>query len=431
MLLFRIISDKLQKGSVMFSALAGVVTLVFVFNAFPIFITALTTSNNQVENERQFEIRNDFNIDPNLPNPDIYWFHMDGMINLQSMEHYFDQPQDESRESLLDLGFVINEDAEFVAHNTVFGVPALLSPDLYDSYFYNLFMEGSDLLRRGRHSLLNDAIDHDRISLATDVAPYHQLFHAFLQAEYTTTMIADFDPNVYTPINQFYRLGSHENDDYLFATGDGTSDRHFLIDALDLLELLSLMTPVPARLLTTLIEGHIDWQRIPTHNEEIDQLTVNTLNLPHERQLYRALIESLQASTSEPSLTYTTLMFTHGNRWSWQVDGDGDSSRIDLYPTAHEYSFNVMLNMIEMILERNPDAIIVIQADHGMHLHPTQRQLLAEGFTEDEVIHLHHSVMSAVRIPEHYGGLDTPLDPLNITRELVNRFVGENYELLP
>lgn len=58
-------------------------------------------------------------------------------------------------------------------------------------------------------------------------------------------------------------------------------------------------------------------------------------------------------------------------------------------------------------------------------------QLLAEDFTEEEDIHLHHSVMSAVRISEQYGGLDMPLDPRNITRELVNRFVGENYELLP
>lgn len=120
--------------------------------------------------------------------------------------------------------------------------------------------------------------------------------------------------------------------------------------------------------------------------------------------------------------------------WHWHDDeltehGSGHD-RLDLYPLAYEYSNEVMFNMIDLILEHNPNAIIVIQADHGMHLHGTQRQLLAEGFTEEEVAHIQNSVLSAVRIPEQYGGLDEPLDPRNITRELVNRFVGENYQLI-
>ena len=424
--LFRLLSGRLQRVNLIFTALAGVIVVLFVLNAFPTFVTAITGSRNEASGE--FSIRRDFNVDASLPHPDIYWLLVDGMISLESKEAYFGEPQDETRARLLDLGFVINEHAEFVAHNTTFGMPGLLSPDFYDSYLHELFMEGRYSLRRRRHAILNDAVARDQISFANDVAAYHELFHAFLQGGYRAVMIADFDPTVYTPIHQFYRLDS--DGDALFAVGDGTSDRHFLINMVDLMELLSLMTPVPGRLVTAITEGRIGWEDIPAHEDEVNQLTAHTLNLPHERRLYRALIDVLENATSQPRLTFATLMFTHANRWSWQVEEEGDASRTDLLPIAHDYALYVMFNMIDLILERNPDAIIVIQADHGLHLHTTQRQLLDEGFSEEEVIRLHNSVMSAVRIPESYGGLDAPLDPRNITRELVNRFVGPNYELL-
>jgi len=53
------------------------------------------------------------------------------------------------------------------------------------------------------------------------------------------------------------------------------------------------------------------------------------------------------------------------------------------------------------------------------------------GWSDEDVRRQQLSAFSAVRIPQIYGGLDAPLDPRNISRELVNRFVGENYELLP
>jgi hypothetical protein len=43
---------------------------------------------------------------------------------------------------------------------------------------------------------------------------------------------------------------------------------------------------------------------------------------------------------------------------------------------------------------------------------------------------MQNSVISAVRIPKRWGGLDQPLDPLDISRVLVNRYVGENYKLV-
>jgi len=422
------------KGRAIFNAFSIVICLLFIFNAFPSFVASMR-ANSDVDGVSSFYLKRVFNVDPSLLNPDIYWFHMDGVISLHDVEYYFDVLQDDSRERLLNLGFLINDNTEFAAGGTVQGVAALLSPDFYDSYLHEIFVEGEHLLRDGRQELFNNAIIRDGISFAGEIAPYHELFHAFLQIGYTTTMIASFTPNIYTPINQFYRLGdSSYISDYPFVIADQTLEHHSLMSALYLVELLTRTTPLPDRF-TSLVSGerYFEWQAIPAYEDKVDRLTTTTLNLLHERQLYRTLIDQLENTQPDfPTLTYITLWFAHSGRWHWQtsVDNGVANRQIDLYPVAYDYTLYIMFNMIDMILERNPDAVIVLQADHGLHVFDTQQVLLEEGFTEEEVLRLFNSVISAVRIPDRYGGLDEPLAPLNITRELVNRFVGENYQLL-
>jgi len=417
-------NDKFQKSRMFFIAIFATTILVFLFNAFPATLTARSARTNAIT---EWELRRNFTVSPDLPSPSIYWFHVDGMISLDTAEYFSGVSQNKSRERLLDLGFVINEQAEIFTSNTFIGVPALLSPDFYDSYLHPLFMEGQHLLLE-RRPLYYEALERDNISLENDLAPYHELFHAFLQAGYYVIMIADFSPGVYTLIGEFYNLGS----DYPFALKNSNSERHFLVGGIDLIELLVMMTPIPEFVLDR-ITGNIQWYAIPTHNDRIDELTMNSLNLPHERDLYRALIDSLEHSHPEiPTLTYMTLMFTHETGWGWHADENTEfgNSVIEEYSLAHEYALDIMFNMIELILEQDPNAVIIIQADHGIHLHDTLEFLPYEGFTEEEIFRLYNSVMSAVRIPEQYGGLEAPLAPLNITRELVNRFVGPNYELL-
>lgn len=415
-ILFRRLIDKPQEENMVFTALFATTILVFLLNALPSAVTAISQTGTIDE----WRLRKDFNVSNELPNPDIYWFHIDGMLSLNTIEYFSGHNQDKSRKRLLDLGFVINEDAEIFTSNTFIGVPALLSPDFYDSYLHQLFMEGQHLLLE-RRPFYYASLESDGISLENDLAPYHEFIHAFLQAGYSFTMIADFSPGVFTVIDQFYRLDS----DNPFAARNRDSERHFLVGGIDLLELLVMMTPLPRSIINT-VAGNIEWQSIPEHEERINELTLS-LDLQHERELYQALIDSLENQTEAPKLTYITLMFSHGSGWEWFGES---GSVIQRYLPAHEYALEVMFNMFDLILDESPNAIIVVQADHGIHWHWILEELLDEGFSLDEVLRMYNSVISAVRIPDQYGQLEAPLAPLNIARELVNRFVGQNYELL-
>ena len=418
----RFISKNFYKIRIVFNTLSGVICLLFAFNFFPAVIANIRTVSAE---ESDFYIKREFTIDDTLPSPNIYWFHMDGMINFADMEYFFDEPQDELRQQLSERGFVINEDARFNAFNTMFGVPALLSPALYDSYLGELLAEKSRELHWERSNLLHETLENDDITLVDDIAPYHELFHAFLQSGYTVVSIASFDERVYVPLDHFYRLGSGDYiDDNPLTTGGILESSHFLQPAHELIELLIYTTPIPGRFGDSIRGYQFDWQSIPDYSEEINRLTANTLNLLHERQLYRSLIDSF--TLEQPRLTYMEILFTHPSLSS-QFD---ESHHVDIYPIAYEYAGNMMITMIDMILVEDQNAVIVVQADHGFHTHKGQEQLLETGLTEEEVAYLANSTMSAIRIPEHYDGLGEPLDPRNITREIVNRFVGQNYLLL-
>ena len=128
------ISTNFYKVRIIFVALAGVICLLFTFNFFPAVFARIGEASEVAVEQADFYIMRDFNIDPALPSPDIYWFHTDGMINFADMLFLFDDSQDEFRQQLTERGFVINEDARLVGHNTYFNVPALFSPAFYDSY---------------------------------------------------------------------------------------------------------------------------------------------------------------------------------------------------------------------------------------------------------------------------------------------------------
>jgi hypothetical protein len=107
-----------------------------------------------------------------------------------------------------------------------------------------------------------------------------------------------------------------------------------------------------------------------------------------------------------------------------------------LYYPQHIYAVRQMLAQVDTIIAFDPNAVIVIQGDHGIHLIGQDGDfdsdyMYAKGYSLEDQLNLNLQVISAVRIPPQYGELTEPLDPLDITRYLVNHFVGNgNYEYL-
>lgn len=109
-----------------------------------------------------------------------------------------------------------------------------------------------------------------------------------------------------------------------------------------------------------------------------------------------------------------------------------DTENILNYGGHHTYSAKVLMNLIDMVLTEDPNAVIILQADHGLHNQSSEQIIEAFGKSE-AAIDIWNSVFSAIRVPEPYqNGQEryTMEDPRNISRYLINSFVGENYDYI-
>ena len=343
-----------------------------------------------------FYTKQNFEIDFNLPSPDIYWFHMDNVLSLESIEQFWDLSYSHYREKLGERGFFIYEDATVTGGNTAYAWGALLSPAFYDSFLGERLAKIDSELNVGstRMGFLHNELAQVGLDIYEDIHPNLELFRAFFEREYELCI----NGVLYCELPISFE---HFTDNRYYHTSIW---REFQRSALP--NLLSLTTPLPM-----IVYGGVeeDFEAI-RHIRGIEPVARFTFYLIYDAHMSM----SVQYRVTEP------------------IEGIPNYKRIDLYPfLGFEIAMGRALDRIDEILESNPDAVIILQSDHGFHAPAVQEFLLEEGYSEAKIVELMHSVFSAVRIPERYGGLIEPIAPLNISRELVNRFVGHNYELLP
>jgi len=439
LLLLRKLGKKLTKGQPIFMALSGIICLLFIFNFGEAFYTDVVTRILVDKKIQLLEHKTDYVVDESLENPDIYWFHMDEMMGFDAIWKYFGDPLDELKEELLQRDFIIMEDATLNAGITMYAIPALTSPYFYDNYLGEHLDAAAHLPKKERERYVNSMLKPYDVDWrkATDL----ELFRAFMEKGYNQVTIANLRSRVsLVPLGWYYTLSPEYNEERSLILGEDVDEDifgGFLHRVADLVDLLCQTTPlarVRAPLMAFVRNDSLEWIAVPAHEDIVGQWTADTLGIDEERRLINRLYDSF--SVPSPKLVYAINRIAHNPYDRIYKTGELENPWPDepnnperLYMPQYKYAARVMLNTIDMILEQNPDAIIVLQGDHGIH-HRGRRWLVEQGYPTDQVNEINYSVLSAVRIPEAFGGLEEPVEPLNISRLLVNRYVGENYEML-
>lgn len=110
-----------------------------------------------------------------------------------------------------------------------------------------------------------------------------------------------------------------------------------------------------------------------------------------------------------------------------------DAEDIRNYHAQHEYAGQLLIVLCDMIIENDPDAIIVLQADHGIHKEEYAEQVAAIYGDDTPITDFFNSTFSCIRIPDKLKDEEKEKvlkNPLNISRYLVNCYVGDNYSYL-
>ena len=387
----------------------GIVGL-FVVNFVPAAGNQILMASGQAARLESYEtgpvFKTEFVVDESLPTPDIYYFWMDGVVSFSTVEWFSGSDFSYQREWLEKNGFLIGDDWRLNGFNSRTAFATLFSPSLYDSFFADVFRRYEHLIGTDRRPAVASALIDVGLTFDDDILPNLEVFTAFEARGYRI----DFPEStvaIYNAIRSGFEFGQYKE------IKMGTIDRslqQFLKG--DLPELLEMTTPLRFDRLNNF------------HDTRISELINNE---------YSSQNHFTNEENNLPRFTFISNVYAHANRWYWQEPGSQrrDVLRVDLYPLAVEAALRSAITDVEEILSRNPNAIIILQGDHGFHFRETQNYLLEQGYPLEYVLRMMDSVFSAIRIPPEYGGLDEPLMPHNIMRELVNRFVGPNYDLLP
>ena len=412
-----------------YALLSFVIVAMFAINFLPAMYRGIGSKREKYalldgQTIRSLGIKRDFFVDDNVPRPNIYWFHPDGRMNTAAVEKYFGDGQSALKTELSSRGFLLNEDAYLDAGGTVLAVPALMCPSYYDTSLC-ADMENPGLfagLPRSKRKAVRDTLGGGRD--AVDFARQNnELFHAFFAAGYEVNTIAMQEIFIY-PVDRFYytkpgrygQLGPRT----LWIQGES-------IKTAALAELLNEATMVPYLIFSP--EGK------PFDFAEDRKLAVRRADLyPWDANVQRALLEVLGRDMS-PRFVFIHDFILHA---PFRMDENGDplpeeTYDIGAYLPNEKFADKVLLEMVDFVLEADPDAIIILQSDHGIHRQPSEDNMRALGYCDAEIVEMQNGVFSAVRIPEKWGGMPedlSPIDPRNISRLLINRYVGENYAYL-
>ena len=395
-------------------------------------LVPLLFGKGEVDSTGTIKYKTEYVTSSDSPAPNVYWFLCDGMLDFNAMEQYFGDSQEQLIKELTERGFGIDKSATFEAgHWTRIAIPTLMCPDYYDKYLSKQLTsnEAAVQLREKTGTGLDNARE------------YNETLHAFRAKGYTTATISVNGPYFYPTTDYFYYIYARyltEQDDVttpkLVANhqkGDRTVDEARLY-AYQLGEIF--LGGIPGML--------YDWLY---PNSDIVEKALGTeftgaadvlLNSEYGK-INTALVTSLYDTVHSLALSEPKLIIIHDFLAHYPFDLDANGNRVEddtnilSYPGQHAYAGKVLVNMIDLILEADPDAVIVLQADHGLHMYTAEEidEVLGAGSSVD----IWNSVFSAIRVPEQYQNGDEQYalaNPLNISRYIVNRFVGENYDYL-
>lgn len=411
-----------KKQSPAFCVMALVFTgVLFVMNGIPAVTNALAAR----QATDVAPIKTEYTVSQDSPSPNVYWLHLDGMLGFEVFERYYGDDQAEFKAALTARGFTLNEDALLESnHTTKIAVPSLMCPSYYDEILAPLLVDHETALQKGNY----DYVDKNQLQYAR---LKNETRTAFEQKGYTTQNIGGLNV-YYPPVCQRQYVTGDSRGGYLLGVDEAFTSRY--LEVIEAGELSNLLTKLPSPTFFNLVARlsargltPFAFTRTPlTNTGDFAEIPV-----PREKFMLQAVADA--AGAPGPHFTFIFDLAAH-HPFTHNADGSlhgGDPTDIRNYEAQHRYACKVLLLAVDAILEKDPDAVIVLQADHG--LHGQSRTQIEAAFGAGAEIPIWNQVMSGLRVPEAYRTDDLAYaiaDPRNISRYLVNTFVGGNYEYI-
>ena len=386
---------------------------------------------------KSFDNSIDINVSEDRESPNIYYIHCDGMMGISAIEKYFNYNDVYLTNYFRNNDYFLNEDASFVnGRKTQRSLVALFNPYYYDNFYGDYLSELEDVYMDRRS---NTSFNVSYYELE-DKRLNNELFRAFESKGYTTIGIGEF--NQYTSFDTDYYYDFYVHSPEFVHLVPGKEWLRSISSSNSDLRKLSYIRFMHSR---SILDNTMFYNLLGDFNYlEYDNINYNNYDYSDYRYINnttywpaKAILKSLDMSmkVDDKKLVFIDYNLNHlyltydifGNRLS-----EDDRANLNYYDDNYIYSSYLLVDMLEFIRNNDPDGVIVIEGDHGIHVFEDEEIMEFLDVDRDSVEEIRNSVISSIYVPSKYrNGDEKHLDnPLNISRYLVNNFVGDNYEYL-
>ena len=429
----KLIKFKLDDGVCIISF---IIIFLFLFN----FFTSFSNVMYMVVNSKSYDNKIDVNIDDDLETPNIYYIHCDAMMGLDAMKKYFNHDDGFLSNYFVRNDYYLNKDASLVTgHNTQRTLVALFNPNYYDEFYkdYVLDLEKVYLEKKDKTDFVVDYYELE------DKRLNNELFKSLEEKGYDTVAIAEY--NAYTSLDVDYYYDYYYYDDHVRYIEEDRDEFRVLEDNSDL-KLLSYIRFVHSKpLLTRTMLSNVLRDVNFLNYDEIDYNSFDSGDSKYIDRamednhfwLSKAILKGLNLSFETDNNRFVFVDFRLAHEpytfgYNGNIYDELYQYSLDAYLSNYIYSSYLLVETLEYIKNNDEDAVIIVQGDHGIHTKEDEEIINYFNVDNEGVQEIRNSVISAMYIPDKYkNGDEEYLDnPLNISRYLVNNYVGDNYEYL-
>lgn len=411
-----------------------VVVLVAV-NCVPVIISSIddSVSNEKLSNAQKIIV------DSSLPRPNIYWIHGESMVDTTVLEKYWGADKVEFSNLLEEKGFFVNHDAYLRGQPyTSIEVASLLNPDFYDANKEEYYVSHLSKAAPG----IAEAISNNPLINGLKQNNYSSNFITAAGGMANIPLKAD---NLYTYSSlNAHKTTSDEMTNPIVNIIFTNLDNEYDFVSYDAYILYSIAKSAYLKeKLQYYYENSFPPLLKDSHTNSADDIIDQLIPSLEWRSIdgydnyIIAFVNSLE-HPANPSFSYFDSALAH---YWYSIDENGEtfavSENIDDYYGQYLFSEKLVMAMVEIIQNYDPDGIIIIQGDHGFcgWSAAAENDKFVAAFGDDvDIGELQNHVISAIYIPEQYRTPDYPeilKNPRNIVRYLINNYVGQNYEYLP
>ena len=369
--------------------------------------------------------------------PNIYYVHCDGMMSMEAMNKYFKYEDTYLNDYLVKNNFMINRNAFLVSgHRTQRALVALFNPYYYDNK-EKAIIEELDTAIKNDDKTIKNYITYGELR---DKRMNSEFLRGLASAGYTTYGIGLY--NQYTSINT----------DYYYYYNYYKADVNHLGKNLTLkkidkntkkkdLERFINMQILGNLYLNPKVFSRMDYMKFLKGTEEVktsdlDLSDYEYLNsTPNEKvKMLIGGLNDIYTNGEERKFVFVDFDLNH-LYISYDKDGNeehGQNNFVDGYRENYIYLSHLLVDVVEYINNNDPNSIIILQGDHGIHVLGCDNMMEDIGITKDECSTIRDSTMSAIYVPKEYqlGGEEYLNNPLNFSRYIINNYVGDNYKYI-